>query len=153
MASTGSHRVRDLRCALYQQHVADLCRCVNPRPVAGSQDVLSELVQTTDGEWITHSPAPLPRGKQGLVGHQRASGTAGGLTMWTCGTRDETVCGPPLNTHCRALERPAAMRFPTALSRQARPVIRWVAGRLPFRIASNEASRPLVSVRGRQVLA
>jgi hypothetical protein len=38
-----------------------------------------------------------------LVGYQACLGNGGGHTTWTCRTRDETVYGPPLNTHCTAL--------------------------------------------------
>ena len=41
---------------------------------------------------------------QVLVGHQACLGHGGGHTTWTCRTCDQTVYGPPLNTHCTALE-------------------------------------------------
>ena len=34
------------------------------------------------------------------VGYQACSGRSCGHTTWTCRTCDETVYGPPLNTHC-----------------------------------------------------
>ena len=39
--------------------------------------------------------------------------TGGGHTTWTCRTCDQTVYGPPMNTHCTALEGPAAVRIST----------------------------------------
>ena len=78
--------------------------------------VLGELVQTTAGKWITHSPTHCPNG-QGLgpdavlVGHQACLGHGGGHTTWTCRTCDQTVYGPPLNTHCMTLEGPATVRI------------------------------------------
>ena len=67
--------------------------------------MLGELVQTTRGEWITHPPTRCPNGhplgpNQVLVGHQACLGHGGGHTTWTCRTCDQTVYGPPLNTHC-----------------------------------------------------
>jgi hypothetical protein len=41
------------------------------------------------------------------------SGTGGGHTTWTCRTCDETVDGPPLNTHCTTLDGPATVRIST----------------------------------------
>jgi hypothetical protein len=81
-------------------------------------DVLGELVQTTAGEWITHPPTHCPNGHtlgpgQVLVGHQACLGHGGGHTTWTCRQCDSTVYGPPLNTHCTALDGPATVRIST----------------------------------------
>jgi hypothetical protein len=78
--------------------------------------MLGELVQTTDGKWITHPPMRCPNGHQlgagqVLVGHQVCLGHGGGHTTWTCCTCDAVVYGPPLNTHCTALEGPATVRI------------------------------------------
>ena len=67
-----------------------------------------QLVRTTNGQWISHTDQP-PHGtalgpNQVLVGHQACLGHGGGHTTWTCRTCDATVYGPPLNTHCTALE-------------------------------------------------
>ncbi len=80
--------------------------------------VLGELVQTTDGKWIIHTPTRCPNGhqlgpNQVLVGHVACLGHGGGHITWTCRTCDQTVYGPPLNTHCTALEGPAAVRIST----------------------------------------
>ena len=48
---------------------------------------------------------------QVLVGHQACLGHGGGHTTWTCRTCDQTVYGPPLNTHCTALDGPATVRI------------------------------------------
>lgn len=48
-----------------------------------------------------------------LVGHQACLGHGGGHTTWTCRTCDQTVYGPPLNTHCTCLDGPAAVRIST----------------------------------------
>ena len=65
-------------------------------------------------------PHPLPERTplgpgEVLVGHQACLGHGGGLTIWCCGTCDETVYGPPLNTHCTTLEGSAAVRISTQL--------------------------------------
>jgi hypothetical protein len=46
-------------------------------------------------------------------------GHGGGHTTWTCRTCEETVYGPPLNTHCSALEGPAAVRISTSAAHGA----------------------------------
>jgi hypothetical protein len=81
--------------------------------------VLGELVQTTAGKWITHPPSRCPNGhplgpNQVLVGHVACLGHGGGGHIsWHCRTCDAVVYGPPLNTHCTALEGPAAVRIST----------------------------------------
>jgi hypothetical protein len=35
----------------------------------------------------------------------------GGHTTWHCRACDQTVYGPPLNTHCTALDGPATVRI------------------------------------------
>jgi hypothetical protein len=82
--------------------------------------VLGELVQTTAGKWITHPPSRCPNGHtlgpgEVLVGHQVCLGH----TTWTCRTCDETVYGPPLNTHCSVLDGPAAVRISNRDSQRA----------------------------------
>jgi hypothetical protein len=80
--------------------------------------VLGDLVQTTAGKWITHSPSrcpnrhPLTAG-QVLVGHQACLGHGGGHTTWACLVCDATVYGPPINTHCATLDGPATVRIST----------------------------------------
>ena len=81
--------------------------------------MLGELVQTTDGKWITHPPTRCPNGHklgagQVHVGHQACLGHGGGHTTWTCRTCNETVYGPPLNTHCSTLDGPATVRISNA---------------------------------------
>jgi len=138
MTSTRSHRGRDLRGAIYQQHVADLCRCVNPRPVAGSQDVLSELVQTTDGRWITKPPSHCSNGhllgpSQVLVGHVACLGHGGGgHTSWHWRTCDAVVYGPRSTSTARPLKACGGADFkPHSLTTSAGigPSSAWVAGR------------------------
>jgi hypothetical protein len=46
-----------------------------------------------------------------VVGHQACLGHGGAHTTWTCRTCDETVFGPPLNTHCSTLNGPATVRI------------------------------------------
>ena len=46
-----------------------------------------------------------------LVGHQACLGHGGGHTTWTCHTCDQTVYGPPLNTHCTTLDGPTTVRL------------------------------------------
>jgi len=65
--------------------------------------MLGELVQTTDGKWMTRLPARCPHGHtlgagQVLMGHQACLGHGGGHTTWTCHRWETTVYGPPLNT-------------------------------------------------------
>jgi hypothetical protein len=57
---------------------------------------------------ITHPPTRSPNGHElgpsaVLVGHQACLGHGAGHTTWTCRTCDQTVYGPPLNTHCNTL--------------------------------------------------
>ncbi len=65
---------------------------------------VGDLIHTTAGTWITRPPTRCPNGQLGadqvLVGHQACLGHGGGHTTWTCRTCDQTVYGPPLNTHC-----------------------------------------------------
>jgi hypothetical protein len=81
---------------------------------------VGELVQTTAGKWITHPPTRCPNGhvlgpNQVLVGHVVCLGHGGGgHTSWHCRTCDAVVYGPPMNTHCAALEGPAAVRISTS---------------------------------------
>jgi hypothetical protein len=82
--------------------------------------VLGELVQTTDGKWITRPPSRCPTGihsdlTQVLVGNAACLGHGGGgHTSWHCRTCDAVVYGPPLNTNCTALEGPATVRISNA---------------------------------------
>jgi hypothetical protein len=81
--------------------------------------LLGELVQTTSGKWITHPPTRCPNGhslgpNQVLVRHVACLEHGGGHTTWTCRTCDQTLYGAPLNTHCSALEGPAAVRISTS---------------------------------------
>lgn len=68
---------------------------------------VGELVRTTAGTWITKPPQRCPNGHdlgpgRVLVGHVACMGHGGGgHTTWTCQACDETVYGPPLNTHCQ----------------------------------------------------
>ena len=48
-----------------------------------------------------------------MMADQSYAGHGGGHTTWTCRTCDQTVYGPPFNTHCSALEGPAAVRIST----------------------------------------
>ena len=69
-----------------------------------------QLVRTTNGQWITKPPGPnghILGPNQVLVGQQACLGHGGGHATWTCRTCDETVYGPPLNTHCTFLDGPA----------------------------------------------
>jgi hypothetical protein len=78
--------------------------------VIGSVAVLGELVQTAAGKWITHPPTRCPNGhplgpSQVLVGHVACLGHGGGgHTSWHCPTCDAVLYGPPMNSHCTALE-------------------------------------------------
>ena len=78
-----------------------------------------ELSASSNHAWeVDHPPtddAPTaPHGpNQVLVGHRACLGHGGGHTTWTC-TCNETASGPPLNTHCTALEGPAAVRISNA---------------------------------------
>ena len=83
--------------------------------------VLGELVQTTAGKWITPPADAMPErahhwARTKCLGrrHQACLGHGGGHTTWTCRTCDQTVYGPPLNTHCTALDGPATVRISTA---------------------------------------
>jgi hypothetical protein len=56
----------------------------------------------------------LSPGRSVLVGHQACLGYGSGHTTWTCRTCDATVYGPPMNTHCTALDGPATVRISNA---------------------------------------
>jgi hypothetical protein len=67
---------------------------------------------------MDHPPAePLPERaplgpNQVLVGHVACLGHGGGGHMsWRCRTCDAVLYGPPMNTHCTALEGPATVRI------------------------------------------
>jgi hypothetical protein len=78
--------------------------------------MLGELVQN-HGRQVDDPPGRCTNGhplgpNQVLVGHVACLGHgAGGHTSWHCRTCDAVVYGPPLNTHCTALDDPAAMRI------------------------------------------
>jgi hypothetical protein len=83
---------------------------------------IGDLVQTTAGTWIIRRPSRCPNGHEfgpnkALVGYQACLGHGGGHTTWTCRQCDETVYGPPLNTHCTTLDGPATVRISTASKR------------------------------------
>jgi hypothetical protein len=76
---------------------------------------VGDLIYATAGTWITRPPTRCPHGHdfgagRVLVGYQACLGH----TTWTCQTCDETVFGPPLNTHCKTLDGPATVRISTA---------------------------------------
>ena len=79
--------------------------------------IIGDLVRNTRGQWITQPPSRCPNGhplgpNRVLVGHVACLGHGGGgHTSWHCITCDAVVYGPPLNTHCTALEGPAAVRL------------------------------------------
>jgi hypothetical protein len=80
---------------------------------------VGDLVRSTSGAWMVRAPQHCPNGhplgpNQALVGHVACLGHGGGHTTWTCRACDETVYGPPINTHCTALEGPATVRISTA---------------------------------------
>ena len=103
-----------------------LVSCCTPPQFAGQSVVrfllllvLGELVQTTAGKWITHPPTHCPNGRnlgvnQVLAGHQACLGHGGGHTTCRCHRCETTVYGPPLNTHCTALDGPATVRISSA---------------------------------------
>jgi hypothetical protein len=82
--------------------------------------VWGELVQTTDGRWMTRPPSRGPNGhalgpNQVLVGHVACLGHGGGGHMsWHCRICDAVVYGPPMAEHCTALEGPATVRISTS---------------------------------------
>jgi|KBSSwiStaDraftv2_1062776.scaffolds.fasta_scaffold251094_2 hypothetical protein len=68
----------------------------------------------------TIAPHQHPHGSSTLTAPPHAEGTwclghgGGGHTSWHCRTCDAVVYGPPLNTHCSALEGPAVVRISTS---------------------------------------
>src|SRR5262245_3725385 len=97
-----------------------------------------------DRRWITQPPTRCPNGhprspNQALVGHVACLGHGGGgHTSWHCRPCDTVLYGPPMNTHCTALEGPAAVRISTlrgwtsahARDRSGRRRLFWVPGRI-----------------------
>src|ERR1700737_711753 len=83
----------------------------------GQSQIAIRRTRTDHGREVDHPPTdPLPGGhplgpNQVLVGHQACLGHAGGHTTWTCLRCDETVNGPPLDTHCATLDGPATVRI------------------------------------------
>src|ERR1700716_2304635 len=69
-----------------------------------------QLIRAIDGTWMTKPPSRcptrrLPDPNQVLVGHVACLGHGGGgHTSWHCRTCDAVLYGPPLNSHCTALE-------------------------------------------------
>jgi hypothetical protein len=59
-----------------------------------------------------------------MMADQSCAGHGGGHITLTCRTCHETEHGPPLNTHCTALEGPAAVRISTSATTQ---VLEWTA--------------------------
>jgi hypothetical protein len=112
--------------------------------------VLGELVRTTAGKCITHPPTRCPDGhtlgaNQVLVGHVACLGHGGGHTTWTCRKCDETVYGPPLNTHCTTLDGPATVRISNERASRlpARPTVRTFCGATDL-LADNRRSVGLI---------
>src|ERR1700675_3246705 len=78
---------------------------------------VGDLVRSTTGAWIVLAPQHCPNGHrlgpgETLVGHQASLGHGGGHTTRTCPTCDQTLYGPPLNTHCTAVDGPASVVGP-----------------------------------------
>ena len=71
------------------------------RPRAGS----GPRTRRRDARMDTPSARRRPSGSAGLLWARRRA--------QQCRTCDDTVCGPPLNTHCRAFDRPATVRIST----------------------------------------
>ncbi len=82
--------------------------------------MLGDLVQTTDGRWMTRGPERCFNGhpldaQQVPVGHVACLGHgSGGHTSWHCRTCDAVTYGPPMAKQCTALEGPATVRISTA---------------------------------------
>jgi len=78
-----------------------------------------QLVQATDGKWMTKPASGCPNGHSlgpnyVLVGHVACLGHGGGgHTTWHCRACETVVYGPPLNAHCTALQGPAPFRNST----------------------------------------
>ena len=100
------------------QSLHDRILCLTP--VRGNkyphmlQVVLSELVQTTAGKWITHPPTRCPNGHslgpgEVLLGHQVCLVHGGGHTTWSCRTCDpdraRATAQRPLHVPRRASDR------------------------------------------------
>jgi hypothetical protein len=77
---------------------------------------VGDLVRGSDAKWMVRLPQHCANGRtlgpnQVLAGHVACLGHGGGHTTWTCRAWDETVYGPPLNTHCTTLDGPATVRI------------------------------------------
>ena len=76
-------------------------------------------MQNLRGQWITQPPTRCPNGhplgpNQVLVGPSSLPRPRRRAHHMDCRTCDETVYGPPLNTHSSALDGPATVRISTA---------------------------------------
>src|SRR6476619_385625 len=118
--------------------------------------VQGELVRATNGQWMTQPPTRCPNGhplgpNEVLVGRQACLGHGGGHTTWTCRACDQTVYGPPLNTHCTALEGRSdvgaggSQRWTRGFGRR---VFRGYAT-APTRTAARDSTNPICSLRQR----
>ena len=74
-----------------------------------------EMAQTTAGKGPSRMPqrTPSARIKFSSVTSPAWGYGGGGHASWHCRTCDAVVYGPPLNTHCTALEGPASVRIST----------------------------------------
>ena len=84
--------------------------------------MLGDLVRNSRGQWITQPPRSCQNGHElgfgaVLVGHQACLGHGGGHTTWTCRQCDQTVYGPPLNSHDTTLDGPATVRISSSRKR------------------------------------
>src|SRR6476646_392475 len=115
-------RLTAMTCPISNDHsmAADTHEYRTTRVAVGRYQTRSRgRVQTTAGKWITPPPTRCPNGHnlgpgEVLVGHQACLGHGGGHTTWTCRSCDQTVYGPPLNTHCHTLDGPAVVRISNA---------------------------------------
>lgn len=55
-----------------------------------------------------------------MLGDLVQTTTAAWITTWHCRTCDQTVYGPPRNTHCTALEGPAVVRISNIIENSSR---------------------------------
>ena|ERR1700754_2125401 len=115
----GSHRSPRLGGEPERRHIDELLeeRAAWTIDLCTSSETLSAIPK---GNRKIHPPTRRPNGhslgpNQVLVGHQACLGHGGdGHTSWHCRTCDAVVYRPPLNTHCTALEGPAAVRISTS---------------------------------------
>ena len=100
-------------CAgLPRQSSRDSRCCRPPRPTT-AKSAYARPVAEGRRRRRAHRSTRLRRVPRRARPRHRRPQHGGGHTSWTCRVCDQTVCGPPLNSHCTTLAGPATVRIST----------------------------------------